>query len=472
MGYAPAHIHPHIPKRLSAFDRFAHRSSPYPSPSKAVLMQRRAFLEATSAALVTTPLVAASSGALPVAEPLLNPDSDGPPINVGIMGFSRGRDLAEEVLKIPGVSITYICETDSKRGESGVQRVAEAGGKAQWVADLRKMLDDPKLHAIFCAAPNHWHGPATILACKAGKHVYVEKPACHNPQEGEWMVAAANKYGRCVQVGNQRRSSPGFRAAIAKLHAGAIGKVYLARAFFNRMRGPIGVKTDSQPPSELDYELWQGPAPRRPFRANAVHYNWHWFWHWGNGELGNNGVHSLDICRWGLQADYPIRTTSMGGRYRYVDDQETPDTHSVAWEFEGGRQIHYEGLSCVKNNNGPFVSFYGYEGYMEIDSDGGYEIFDANGKSVESSPKTGWGQPEHIANFIDAVRSNDPARLNQPILSGHQSTLLCHLGNAAHRTGRVLHSRPTDGHWTDADVPNELWRRSYDPQWEGLISNI
>ena len=286
------------------------------------------------------------------------------------------------------------------------------------------------------------------------------------------MVEAANKFQRCVQVGNQRRSSPGFQSAIAKLHAGAIGKVYLARAFFHRMRGPIGVKTDSTPPGELDYDLWQGPAPRRPFRENVVHYNWHWFWHWGNGELGNNGVHSLDICRWGLQADYPIRTTSLGGRYRYVDDQETPDTQSVAWEFEGGRQIHYEGLSCVKRSNGPFVSFYGYDGYMEIDSDGGFEIYDANDKSVESSPKTGWGQSEHVANFIDAARHNDPSRLNQPILSGHQSTLLCHLGNIAYRTGRVIPTRPTDGHLIDADIPPGLWRREYDPNWEGLISNI
>ena len=388
------------------------------------------------------------------------------------MGFSRGRDLAEELLKIPGVMIKTICEVDRQRGESGVRRVAEAGGNASLVDDVRRMLDDPGLDAIFCAAPNHWHGPATILACKAGKHVYVEKPASHNPQEGEWMVQAADKYQRCVQVGNQRRSSDGYRAAIAKLHAGAIGKVYLARTFFNRIRGTIGKEMDSQPPDYLNYDLWQGPAPRKPFRKNVVHYNWHWFWHWGNGELGNNGPHGLDICRWGLQAEYPIRTVSSGGRYRYDDDQETPDTHGATWEFEGGKQIDYQGLSHTKHANGPFVSFYGYDGYMEIDGDGGYEIFDNDNKSVEKAPKTDWGQRNHVRNFIEAIRSNDPKRLNQPILSGHQSTLLCHLGNIAFRTGRVIHTDPTTGRVIDKDIPGGLWRREYDPRWEQSISEI
>jgi predicted dehydrogenase len=285
------------------------------------------------------------------------------------------------------------------------------------------------------------------------------------------MIEAAQKYQRCVQVGNQRRSSPGYRAAIEKLHAGAIGNLYLARAFFHRMRGPIGTKTDSTPPAGLDYELWQGPAPRRPFRENVVHYNWHWFWHWGNGELGNNGVHLLDICRWGLQVDYPIRTVSSGGRYCYQDDQETPDTHTVAWEFNGGKQITYEGLSCVTHENGPFVSFYGSEGYLEITGDGGFKIFDRTGKMVESAPDTGWGQSEHVANFIEAVRANDPSLLNQPIESGHRSTLLCHLGNIAHRTDSVLRTRAEDGHPL-SPLPSGLWRREYDPAWEKGIAEI
>jgi len=428
---------------------------------KAILMRRRTFLESGSAAMLAAPLVASSlsHAAWDESERIV----------VGVMGMSRGRDLAQEAMKLPGVVLKYVCDTDMGRAESAAKGVADAGGNAMPIQDFRRMLDDPELDALFCAAPNHWHGPATILACKAGKHVYVEKPASHNPQEGEWMIAAAEKYRRCVQVGTQRRSSLGYQNAIQKLHSGAIGKVYLARAFYNSRRGSIGVKSDSAPPPALDYDLWQGPAPKRPFRENVVHYHWHWFWHWGNGELGNNGIHLLDICRWGLQVEYPVRTVSSGGRYCFDDDQETPDTHTVAWEFEGGKQITYEGLSCVPRSNGPFVSFYGSDGYLEIDGDGGYKFFDGKNREVESADATGWGQREHVANFIDAVRNDDPSRLNQPIASGHRSTLLCHLGNIAHRVDRVLHSHASDGRVV-GDLPDGLWQREYDPAWEKQVS--
>lgn len=429
---------------------------------------RRKFIQTTSASAAAANLMLATSTGLFASGTSRSAD-DPKRIVVGIMGLSRGKDLAADLLKIPNVVIKYTCDTDATRAASGAKFVNDAGGSAQPTQDFRNMLDDKELDAFFCAAPNHWHGPAAILGCKAGKHVYVEKPACHNPQEGEWMVAAAKTSGTCVQVGTQRRSSKGFNAAIEKLKSGAIGKVYLARSFFNRMRGPIGTKTDSQPPAALNYELWQGPAPSRPFRENVVHYNWHWFWHWGNGELGNNGVHGLDICRWGLGVNYPIRVTASGGRYCYQDDQETPDTQSVSWDFEGGKQITYQGLSCTQHEPGPFVSFYGSEGYMEIDADGGFKRYDNANKLAETSEKTGWGQFDHITNFIESVRANDPSKLNQPILSGHQSTLLCHLGNIAYRTDRVLHTRSTDGHITEADIAAAHWKREYAPEWESKL---
>lgn len=388
------------------------------------------------------------------------------------MGLSRGMDLAKDLAKLPQLEISYVCDIDKNRTSSAVNQLKELGQTPEPVGDFRRMLDDPNLSALFCAAPNHWHGPATILGCKAGKHVYSEKPCSHNPAEGEWMIAAAVKHQRCVQIGNQRRSSITTQEGIAKLHSGAIGNVYLARANFARLRGSIGKRQPSQPPAYLDYELWQGPAPRRPYQENIVHYNWHWFWHYGNGELGNNGVHCLDVCRWGLQVDYPIRVTSSGGRYVYDDDQETPDTQSVAFEFAGKKQITYQGVSCSQREAGPFVIFYGSDGTMEIDGQGGYTIYDAKNQEVEKVAASGWGQTEHIQNFIAAVRANDPKLLNQPILEGHRSTLLCHLGNIAHRTQGHIDCDPSNGHILNRPDQQALWRRKYDPAWEKEVTII
>jgi predicted dehydrogenase len=218
---------------------------------------------------------------------------------------------------------------------------------------------------LICAAPNHWHAPSTILACSANKHVYVEKPCCHNPREGELMIEAARKHNRAVQMGSQRRSGPGTIQAIKALHEGVIGRVYLARSWYNNRRGPIGKGKPTAAPKHLEYDLWQGPAPRVPYMDNRVHYNWHWFWHWGNGELGNNGIHTLDLCRWGLAVDYPIRVTSSGNRYHWNDDQQTPDTHTVCFEFKGKKQISWQGKSCNRHR-GSFVTFYGTDGTLDL----------------------------------------------------------------------------------------------------------
>jgi predicted dehydrogenase len=391
---------------------------------------------------------------------------------IGIMGWSRGRDLAADLVKMPGVEIKYACDVDRNRAAAAEKFLAENGSAGKSVSDFRKILDDKEVDMLVCAAPNHWHGPATIMACKAGKHVYVEKPTSHNPAEGEWMVRAANTYNRCVQVGNQRRSAPEIRQAIEKIHQGVIGKVYLARSFYNRMRGSIGAGMESDPPPYLDYELWQGPVPKKPYRNNVIHYNWHWFWHYGNGELGNNGPHGIDLCRWGLQVDYPLRTVSSGGRYCYQDDQETPDTHIVAFEFAGGKQITFQSLSCSQTPLGPFTTFYGTEGYLELDGDGNYKVFDVKNKLIEEVKGSGWGQKQHLENMISAVRANDSKLLHQPILEGHKSTLLCHLGNIAHRSGATVQTDGTNGQILYDENQQKLWRRQYDPAWEKLISEI
>lgn len=427
------------------------------------MFDRRQFLQTTSAAAMV------ASTAATVRSSQEDPTKR---VVVGIMGLSRGLDLAKDLSAINGVVIKYACETDKQRAAAGAKRITELGQAPEVVGDFRRILDDKDVDALICAAPNHWHGPATILGCKAGKHVYVEKPCSHNPAEGEWMIQASEKYKRCVQMGTQRRSSASIQEAIRKLREGVIGDLHVARANFQRMRGSIGTKQPSQPPAHLDFDLWQGPAPRRPFRENIIPYNWHWFWHYGNGELGNNGVHLLDVCRWGMGVEYPKSVISSGGRYYYEDDQETPDTHAVVFEFEGKKQITYQGLSCTQHPSGPFVMFYGSNGSLEIDGDGGYKIFDAKNKEIENVKAAGGEQRVHLTNFVDAIRNDDPKRLQQPILEGHRSTLLCHLGNIAQRTGLPVHCDPKNGHIQGNAEQQALWRREYDSKWENDIVNV
>lgn len=390
---------------------------------------------------------------------------------VGVMGLNRGMSLARTFADTPGVQVKYLCETDSNRLASG----AAAFGKlvdypVKTTGDLRTILDDPEVDALVCAAPNHWHAPAAIMACNAGKHCYVEKPCSQNPWEGEMAVAAARKNNRCVQMGNQRRSAEKIIEAIRLLHEGRIGRVYYSRSWYANARGDIGHGQLTDPPSNLDYELWQGPAPRQPFTSNRLPYNWHWFWHYGNGELGNNGIHSLDLSRWGLQADYPVRVVSSGGRYRFDDDQETPDTHVVSFEFEGGKQCIWEALSCNRygmDGGGFGATFHGEDGSLKIES-WGYALFDQKGKELERFAGAR-SDAAHILNFVEAIRANDPTMLNAEIEEGHKSTLLCHLGNIAHRTGDTLRCDPANGHILDNAAAAKLWKREYEPGWEPKV---
>ncbi|HUG90672.1 MAG TPA: Gfo/Idh/MocA family oxidoreductase [Planctomycetaceae bacterium] len=388
---------------------------------------------------------------------------------VGVMGLSRGAALATGFAKLKGCEVKYVCDVDSDRAAKCAEAVAGVRDKKPMaVGDFRKILDDPDVDALVCAAPNHWHAPATILACKADKHVYVEKPCSHNPREGELMVEAARRHNRCVQMGTQRRSGPGTREAMQKLAEGAIGRVSLVRSFYNNVRGPIGKGQSADPPAHLDYDLWQGPAPHVPYMDNRVHYNWHWLWHWGNGELGNNGVHTLDLCRWGAAVDYPIRVTSSGGRYRFDDDQETPDTHTVCFEFPGDRQITWQGLSCNRHGGG-FVSFFGEGGALDLESNGTHTIYDDRDKEVSRTPSPSLGDAEHLENFLAAIRSGKPLSLNAEIEQGHKSTLLCHLGNIAHRTGRTLTCNPHNGRILGDAEAMKLWQRDYEPGWEPTV---
>ncbi|MFO0936504.1 MAG: Gfo/Idh/MocA family oxidoreductase [Gemmataceae bacterium] len=382
-------------------------------------------------------------------------------IHVGVMGTgSRGTSLAKLLANQPNVVVKTVCDVDEGRAGKAADTVETVSkSRPAIVGDFRRMLDDQAIDVFVCAGPNHWHAPSSILACKAGKHVYVEKPCSHNPREGEVLVEAATANKRHVQMGNQRRSWPAVIEAIRKLHEGIIGRVYFAQAWYTSDRPSIGKGKAIEPPKGLDYDLWQGPSPRKPFRDNYLHYNWHWFWNWGNGELGNNGIHMIDLLRWGLGVDYPTLATSAGGRYRFVDDQETPDTHVVSFNFPGGKSLTWEGFSCnlLPGNKPLDCLFHGEKGSLAIQGSG-YMVYDPKGKEI--AKQTGKsGEEIHMQNFLATVRGE--AKLNSPIAEGHKSTLLCHLGNMAHRTGRTLHCDPKDGKVINDPDAMKLWKREY-----------
>ena len=397
-------------------------------------------------------------------------DSPSDSIAVGVMGVNgRGAGLARGFASRPGVRLAYVCDVDRRAAEAAAMGLSSMVEKPpEVVEDFRRVLDDKEVDVLVIAAPDHWHGPGTILACSAGKHVYVEKPACHNGQEGEWMIEAARKHGRVVQMGSQRRSSPGIIEAIGRVHAGEIGRVLFARGWINSARPSIGHGALATPPSHLNYELWQGPAPETPYRDNVVHYHWHWFWRWGTGELGNNGIHALDVCRWGLQVDYPTRVICGGGKYFFDDDQETPDTQLATFHFgegpQGGKAIHWEHRTWSRKGleGSDFgVVFYGDAGSLSM-TGSDYAVFDKEGKETSRSSAK-YNDVDHIDDFLTAIRESKRPRAE--IEEGVKSTALCHLGNIAYRVGRTVQFDPTKRVIVGDPEAAALWTREYRPGW-------
>jgi len=390
-------------------------------------------------------------------------------IVLAVMGVNgRGSALAQTFMANPGAEIAYVCDVDQQALDKALVIVQKGQSrKPQAVKDFRQALDDKSVDALVVAAPNHWHAPATILGCSAGKHVYVEKPCSHNPREGELAVEASRKHQRVVQMGSQRRSRPSIIEAVKKVQDGAIGRVMYARTWYNNRRPAIGKGKPAEVPSHLDYALWQGPAPARPFMDNVIHYKWHWFWHWGNGELGNNGIHALDVARWALDVQFPTRVTSGGAKHRWEDDQQTPDTHIVTYDF-GPKTILWEGLSWSAYGPGGSMfgmSFHGDAGTLLL-ADNGYKIYDLQNKETGAFAGKG-SDTEHIANFLDCIRTG--ARPNADIEDGHRSTLLCHLGNIAHRVNRVLTVDSKSGRIQGDEPAMQLWSREYQAGWEPKV---
>jgi predicted dehydrogenase len=396
-------------------------------------------------------------------------DSPAGKIVVGVMGVN-GRGLAhiENYLAQPNTEIAYVCDVDQRALDKAVSVIARKQAKApRGVPDFRRICDDREVDVLSIATPNHWHAPATILACAAGKHVYVEKPGSHNPHEGELMVAAARKHKCLVQMGNQRRSWTSVQEAMAALKGGEIGKVLFARAWYNNLRPSIGRGKLVPVPEGLDYSLWQGPAPERPYKDNLIHYNWHWHWHWGGGELANNGIHALDLARWGLDVECPARVSCGGGRYHYHDDQETPDTYVTSFDF-GDRGATWESHSCHPRGfegEGFGVNFYGANGSLVM-AGNQCRIYDLNRKLVREIASRG-NDGVHFANFLDAIRNG--TKLNSDIEEGQKSTLWCHLGNIAYRVGATLTLDPLKVKILNHNDAAKLWRREYRRGWEPKV---
>lgn len=424
-------------------------------------LDRRRFLETTAAG---TAALALTGRALRAA------DAPNNKIVTAIMGVNgRGASLASGFAKLPGSEVAYVCDVDQHAVDKGVNLIAGIQSrKPEGVTDFRKILDDKSVDALLIATPDHWHAPATILACAAQKHVYVEKPACHNPREGELMIAAARKHNRVVQVGTQRRSAANMRDVMQRLHDGEIGRVLFARAWINGNRPQIGFGKPAAPPPHLDWTLWQGPAPEREFHDNYVHYHWHWFWHWGTGELGNNGVHALDLCRWGMQVDYPQRVTCGGGKFFFNDDQETPDTQLATYNF-GDRVILWEHRTWHKRGPegaGWGAAFYGDKGSLVI-ADKKVIVSDMDGKPLGESEVGSNGEVEHQQNFLDCIRSS--GRPNQDVEDGVKSTMLCLLGNIAWRTGQTVNLDPQTHQVVGNAEQQALWSREYRAGWEPVV---
>lgn len=405
-------------------------------------------------------------------------------IQVAMMGVNaRGLALASNFSAQPNCTVAAVCDVDSRALAKCVAQVSDIQGVAPAsVPDFRRALEDKNVDALVVATPDHWHAPAAILASQAGKHVYLEKPGSHNPREGELLVAAQKKYGNVIQMGNQRRSWPAVAQAIRELHGGIIGKVHFAKAWYANNRASIGVGQRVAVPEWLDFDLWQGPAPRRPFQDNLIHYNWHWFWNWGTGEALNNGTHMVDLARWGMQVDYPVQVSSTGGRYRYQDDWETPDTQIINLDFADKGMITWEGRSCNgRTIEGASVGviFYGENGALQIGGGNTYQVYDLKNelvKDVKNEVGANAGNQTsssqeldaiHIQNFFAGIKNGTD--LNSDIRDGQVSTLLVQLGNIAIRTGEALQIDPANGRILKNKQAMRYWGRDYERGWEPKV---
>jgi len=400
-------------------------------------------------------------------------------VNFAIIGLNgrAGAHLSSLKTNSANARVTHVCDVDSvilKRFADETQK--ELGYAPATDKDFRNVLQQKDVDAITIATPEHWHAPMAIAGLQAGKHVYVEKPCSHNPAEGAMLVEAQRKYGKLVQMGTQQRSSPHTIELVDKIHNGLIGRPYFAKAWYCNVRKSIGIGKEVPVPATLDWDLWQGPAPRRPYKDNVHPYNWHWFRHWGTGETLNNGTHEVDVCRWALGVDFPNRITASGGRYHFKDDWEFYDTLVSSWEYDD-RMISWEGRSCegmrvYDRDRGSAIM--GTTGTAVVDRDG-YDIFDLHGKKT-SEFRTGKATSTadltgrdsmtdaHFANFIAGIRKGE--KLNAPVAVGNVAVTMLQLANVAWEVNRELHLDNRDGKIQNDPEAMKLWGRAYEKGWE------
>lgn len=403
-------------------------------------------------------------------------------INCAVIGVrSRAKAHIIAINAFANAKILYNCDVDDLIIEEHNTWCQNNIGYAPKVEkDFRKILEDKDVDAVFIATPEHWHAPMSIMAMEAGKHVYVEKPCSHNAHENTLLVEAQKKYNKKVQMGNQQRSASTSQMAIKEIREGIIGDVYKGEAFYSNNRGSIGKGNSVDVPKTLDWDLWQGPAPRVNYKDNIHPYNWHWFRNWGTGEIHNNGTHEIDICRWALGVDLPETVTSFGGKYTYDDDWEFVDNQQVTYAFEGDKFITWTGHSrgiMKPSRPGRGVTIYGSKGSIEL-SRNFYKLYDLGGNPIKfefeqsqsattNTQGIGGLDVYHVGNFFDAIREDKA--MNAPIADASISTMLCHLGNMAQDAGETLKIDTATGKVINNAKAMENWGREYAKGWEPKI---
>ena len=437
------------------------------------MMNRRDFLSRTAAA------TAGLAAALPSRSYAQASPND--TINVAIIGIrgdnkghptwtarGRGQDHYEHLSKIKNVRISHVVDIDERHFKTSLGYLKETyGGDPKTETDFRRVLENRDVDAVTIAAPDHWHALMTIWACQAGKDVYVEKPISHNIMEGRRMIDAARRYNRVVEVGTQRRSGVVLAKAVQFLRDGGLGKVYMGKTVMYRQRDPIGVVANSSVPPGVNYDMWLGPAPSRPFNENHFHYHWHFFWEYGTSDLGNTGVHSLDAVRWLLgKQEHPRTVSCIGGLYEAgaPTDQTVPNTQYATYQYADGTELHAD----IRNwYAGPpeaaGVFIYGSKGWMKVGDNQAQVYFGRKnepGPTLTADEKRDGGQ-SHFENFTDCMRSRKTAELRASVEDGHLSTSLCHLGNIAYRVGRSLKFDSATERFVGDDDANKLLTRTY-----------